>query len=220
MPDLYTIHLFPLFDLYLIVIFLLGIALRVHQYRAILAIVRAVPSRWPKLFALVKQHSNIFLTWETVWPLLSTLALFTAQMAASHLLYDKTDLTVAQLLHLWPMVPVVVICAGGMLAFDVGGAFRVATIERSVVEQSLDQAEYWLKSWAAPVVRVFTLGYINPRRMVTEEVRKALTEASKSLSAGLWWSSRQTVLRLACGLSLWTTTLLQQPLSRWLYGEG
>jgi hypothetical protein len=220
MLDLYNVPLFLLFNLYLIIIFLLGIALRVHQYRAILGIVRAVPSRWPKLFELVKQHRNIFLTWSNVWPLLATLALFACQTVGRYFLWDKTQLTAAELVRLWPVLPVVGLCAVAMLLFDIGGAFQVGTINRTEVERSLDQAEYWLKSWAAPVLRVFTLGYLNPRRLVTNEVRKALTEASKSLSIGLWWSTRQTLLRILCALSLWTTSLLEQPLTRLLYGEG
>ena len=56
-------------------------------------------------------------------------------------------------------------------------------------------------------------------RWPTESVA-ALGEASRSLNSGLWWTSRQTALRIACGLSLWMASLLEQPLSRWLYGEG
>jgi hypothetical protein len=52
-------------------------------------------------------------------------------------------------------------------------------------------------------VRVFTLGYINPRRMVTLEVRKALVEASRLLNVTLWWVTAQVGLRAAFGLSLW-----------------
>jgi hypothetical protein len=210
----------PLFDLYLILVFLLGVALRLRQYRTILGIVRAVPSRWPKLFELVRQHSSIFLTWDTVWPLMTTLALFAAQMLASKYFWAETTITVGELLRVWPVVPLVAASAGAMIAFDVGGAFSVTSIDRPDVEKSLDQAEYWLRSWVAPVVRVFTLGYVHPRRLVTEEIRKSLAEASRALNSGLWWSSRQTLLRILCGLSLWTASLLQPPLLRWLYGEG
>ena len=40
-----------------------------------------------------------------------------------------------------------------------------------MLEKYFDQAEYWLRPWTAPVVRVFTFGYINPRQMVATEVR-------------------------------------------------
>ncbi|MBV8087590.1 MAG: hypothetical protein JO247_22505, partial [Chloroflexi bacterium] len=214
------LHPIPLFDLYLSLVFLLGVVLRLRQYRTILGIVRAVPSRWPKLYVLVKQHSSIFLTWDTVWPLLTTLGLFVGQMIASSLLWEKTDLTSGQLIEAWPLLPLVAVCAAAMILFDIGGVLATGTVNRADVEKSLDQAEYWLRSWAAPVVRVFTLGYVNPRRLVTEEIRKALTEASKGLTSGLWWSSRQTALRLACGLSLWAASFLRTPLSHWLHGEG
>ena len=66
-----------------------------------------------------------------------------------------------------------------------------------------DQAEYWLASKTAHVVRVFTLGYVNPRKMVVEEVRKALIDASNLLNTTLWWVSIQMSLRFGFGLSLW-----------------
>ena len=92
-----------------------------------------------------------------------------------------------------------------MLAVDLYGTFRVGQVDRSLLERSFDQAEYWLRSWVAPVVHVFTLGYINPRRMVAVEVRKALLEASRLLNTTLWWVSGQVGLRIAFGLALWLT---------------
>ena len=91
----------------------------------------------------------------------------------------------------------------GMLVVDLYGTFRVGKVDRSLLEKYFDQAEYWLRSWAAPVIHVFTFGYINPRKMVNEEVRKALLEASRLLNSTLWWVSMQVSLRIAFGLGLW-----------------
>ena len=66
-------------------------------------------------------------------------------------------------------------------------------------------AEFWLRSRTATVVRVFTLGYVNPRHLVAIEVQKALVEASRLLNTTLWWMAVQTTLRLLFGLSLWLT---------------
>jgi len=60
----------------------------------------------------------------------------------------------------------------------------------------------------APVVRAFTLGYVNPRQMVAVEVRNALTDASGLLHSTLWWMAWQAGLRIACGASLWLAYLL------------
>jgi hypothetical protein len=92
-----------------------------------------------------------------------------------------------------------------MVGVDLYSTFRVGEIDRSLLERYFDQAEYWLRSWVAPVVRIFTLGYINPRKMVAAEVRKALEEASKVLNTTLWWVSLQVALRVAFGLTLWLT---------------
>src|SRR5438270_553196 len=52
---------------------------------------------------------------------------------------------------------------------------------------------------------LFTLGYVNPRKIVHAEVRKALVETSKLLNTTLWWVSLQVSLRVAFGLTLWLT---------------
>ena len=86
---------------------------------------------------------------------------------------------------------------------------------RHVVQQSkdttryFDEAEYWLRSWTAPVVHFFTFGRINPRQMVRVEVSKALVEASRLINVNLWWITAQTGLRIAYGLSLWLTWALK-----------
>src|SRR5438093_382662 len=69
-------------------------------------------------------------------------------------------------------------------------------------------AESWLRSPVAPVVRVMTLGYINPRQMVHEEVQKALVGASSLINRSLYWTCAQMGLRVAVGLSLWTAWAL------------
>ena len=92
-----------------------------------------------------------------------------------------------------------------MLGVDIYATVVVAEVDRTEMEKYFDQAEYWLKSWTAPVVRVFTFGFINPRQMVAVEVRNALEEATRLLNSTLWWVSAQVTLRIAYGLSLWLT---------------
>jgi hypothetical protein len=55
------------------------------------------------------------------------------------------------------------------------------------------------------VVHVVTLGFVNPRKMVAEEVRKSLLDASNLLNTTLWWVNTQMALRISFGLSLWLT---------------
>ena len=95
-----------------------------------------------------------------------------------------------------------------MLAVDVYFILVVGEVDRPQVEKYLDQAEFWLKSWAAPVVRTVTFGFVNPRKLVAVEVRTALIDASKVLNTNLWWVVLQTALRVGYGLSLWLTYAL------------
>jgi hypothetical protein len=203
----FSLKLIRLFDFYLALAFLLSTMVRVRQYRTILRVVRAVPSRWPRLFVLVRQYRHLFLTWGTVLPLAATLGLWLGHTLFRRLVLSATDddLTIGRLLGLWAALPFVIVTGVAMLGFDLFGALNVAVIDQAELEKYFDQAEYWLRSWTAPVVRFFTLGYVNPRQMVASEVQSALLNASQVLNSSLWWMSIQTTLRLLFGLSLWLT---------------
>ncbi len=206
MDWLLDLKLIRVFDFYLALAFLVSTVVRVRQYRTILQVVRAVPARWPRLFQLVKQYKHIFLTWGTILPLASTLSLWVGHTLFRRVvLSGNEDLTVARLAELWAALPIVVASGLVMLGFDAYGAWNVGVIEQQELEKYFDQAEYWLRSWTAPVLRFFTLGYVNPRQMVAVEVQKALVDASRLVNRSLWWTSVGTVLRLLFGLSLWLT---------------
>jgi hypothetical protein len=218
MSGLFDLKLISFFNFYLALNFVIGTVIRFRQYRAVAGLVRSMPGRWPRLLQLLRRHGNIFLTWGTVLPLGLLLALFLANWLASNLLWPHADFTVAHLLGLWPALPVVLVCGSAMVGLDVYGHLSVAEVDRAELEKYFDQAEYWLRSWTAPVVRVFTLGYINPRKMVAAEVRSALDSASRMLNFTLWWVVVQTGLRIAFGLSLWGTYALEPWLRRLLHG--
>jgi hypothetical protein len=203
MARLWDLNLIRFFDFYLALAFLASTAMRLRQYEAIVRLVRAVPERWPRLLKLVKEHHGIFLTWTTVLPGILALGLCLVHTLACRLLWPHAELTVRGLFELWLAVPLVTLLGIAMLAVDVYATFTVGEVDRHLLERSFDQAEYWLRSWVAPVVHVFTFGYVSPRRLVAIEVRKALTEASQLLNSTLWWVSGQVGLRIAFGLSLW-----------------
>ena len=215
MSGLLQLSLIRFFGFYLAVMFLLGTLVRVRQYRAFLNLVRAMPGRWPRLLKLVRQHGHIFLTWGTVMPLALSLALVLAHWVASSLLWPHANgFTVARLLEEWPAVPVVLVCGVAMLALDTYCCVVAGEVDQAEMERYFDQAEYWLRSWTAPVVHLFTLGYINPRQMVAAEVRTALVSASQLLNSTLWWVVAQTGLRILFGLALWGSYALEP----WLRG--
>jgi hypothetical protein len=208
MTSWWELNLIRLFDFYLALMFLAGTLRRLDQYRHLLGLVSRFPQRWPRLLALVKQHRTIFLTWATLLPAAVALGLLLLQLLASHWLWPQAGqspggLTLGRVVSVgWPLLPLLPLGAA-MLLVDLYGLIFVGQLDRPQLEKYFDQAEYWLGSPLATVVRVLTLGWLNPRRMVHEEVRKALTSASQLLNVALWWLALQTGLRLAFGLFLW-----------------
>jgi hypothetical protein len=204
----WSLNLIHLFDFYLMLALLAGTLQRVEQYREIGRLILKGPGRWPRLLELVKQHRMIFLTWTTVLPGLLVLGLSIVQWLASRQVWPHADLTLGQLASHWLAVGPVAGLGLAMITVDLYGILVVTQIDRRQMESYFDQAEYWLNSRTAHVVRVFTLGYINPRQMVNAEVRKALVEASLMLNSTLWWVTLQVGLRVVFGLSLWLTWAL------------
>jgi len=219
MSWLFELRLIRFFGFYLAVMFLLSTWVRLRQYATVVRLVRSMPNRWPRLLKLVKQHVHIFLTWGSVLPLVLLLAIFALNYLASKWLWPQADeFTLAQLAPLYPLWPVVLVFGAAMTAFDIWGVVSVTAIDQAEMEKYFDQAEYWLRSWTAPVVRFFTLGRINPRQMVAVEVRGALVSSSRMLNSTLWWVVTQAGLRIAFGLSLWLAYAVQPWLFRVLHG--
>jgi hypothetical protein len=112
---------------------------------------------------------------------------------------------VSRILQAIPVMLVVGFLAAAMIGFDCYSAWQIEKWDRTRTVEQFDQAEHWLQSWTAPVVRVFTLGFVNPRKLVGTEVHQSLVNASGQLNNVLWWSSLPICLRIAAGGSLWLT---------------
>jgi hypothetical protein len=210
MTGLWHLNVIHFLDFYFSFFFLLNTLRRLGQYHTVAQLVVTSPGRWPRLLQLIKAHTTIFLTWTTILPGLLALSLSIAQLLASRLVWPDAGrpprgLTVENLVSHWPALLVVVPLGLVMLALDVYFIVVVSKMEQAEMEKYFDQAEYWLRSRTAHVVRIFTFGYINPRNLVAEEVRKALHELSRLLHSTFWWVTLQVGLRLLFGLSLWLT---------------
>jgi len=201
--SLEALRLVRMFDFYLAAVFVLGSLLRWQQYRAILGLVSGFPGRWPRLLRLLRLHTNLFLTWGTVLPGLLTLLLLLLHTLASRWLLPGADLTFGRLASSLAGLVVVGLLGLAMVGLDGFVLSQSISFDRAALEKHFDLAEYWLRSWTAPVVQVLSLGYVNPRRMVSNEIRGALEKSSQLLNIALWGLSLQTGLRIAYGLSLW-----------------
>src|SRR4051794_36826762 len=200
-----TLDLIDAFSLYLVLAFVASTVLRARNYRALVGLVYNSADRWPKLRALVATHRAIFLRRPTVLPLAVTLSLTLANAYAARFVWPHARVTPGDL---WahPAALAAAAAAGGLMGLlDFKAVFVFARLDRAKVEAELDRAEHWLGSWTAPAVRVLTLGLIHPRRIVGEQVRLALVDASVAMNGQLWALSLGIAARLAFGLALWVT---------------
>jgi hypothetical protein len=212
MNELFSKNLLHLFTFYLAAMFIVGTWRRLRQYHNVAKIMLAAPTRWPKLMQQIKKHWFVFLTWTTFRPAGLAIALLVIQSVCSRLIWPRATISINELLREWWMIPVIAICVGAMIAVDVYFLISVGQINRAETEKYLDEAEHWLNSWKAPLISTLTFGYINPRKIVDQEVQKALAEGQGMLNWALWWVSVQAGLRVLAGLSLWLSWALLPPI--------
>jgi len=210
MDGFWHLNLIRFLDFLFAWMFFASLYRRFRQYQTIGQLVFAGPGRWPHLLKLIRHHRTVFITWKTLAPALAMLLLWGLQLVASRLVWPTaaaplTGLEVRDLFEHWPTLLYIIPLGAAMLAFELWGLIVVGEINRAEMEKYFDQAEYWLRSPAAHVVKMATFGYVNPRKMVHEEVQKALVAASGMVNYNLWWISTQTALRFAFGLALWLT---------------
>ena len=124
-------------------------------------------------------------------------------MFAARVIWPQAHLTVRDIFSSWLSSLLLVATGAPMLAVDTYFLVRVGRINRAETEKHLDQAEFWLTGWKAPVVRIVTFGLVDPRRIVSAEVEKAMTVISDLINRNLYWMSLQLGLRVLFGLTLW-----------------
>ncbi|MFO0811024.1 MAG: hypothetical protein U0746_20535 [Gemmataceae bacterium] len=209
MQSFLSLNLIRLFDFYLAAMFVVGTYRRYDLYRSAAGLAMSMPGRWPNLLKLVHDHRTVFLTWRTLLPSLLTLVVWGLNILASRLVWHRAEVTAnltAQDLMIHGTAWLYALpLATAMVALDTYFLVRVGSFDRGTIEKYFDQAEYWLKGWKAPAVKVLTLGYVNPRQMVNDEVRKALVAAGEMVNRNMYWMILQMGLRIAFGLSLWVT---------------
>lgn len=204
-------NLLRLFEFYLMAMFVLGLARRFGLYSAFVQLAVGLVRRYQKLFGVVRDQSVSLITWSTIVPALVTLALWAMQSALTRLVFPQAELVMGQVLSRWWFVPLLVIPVLGMLAVDSYFLIRVGAIDVKETTKYFDQAEWWLGAWQAKAVRAATLGYVDPRKMVRDEVQKALTSGERLIHSALWWSAVQTAWRFSVGFALWVIWAVGSP---------
>lgn len=197
------LNLIGVFEFYLLGTFILSTVMRYRQYRAVVGFIMAAKNRWPKLVQLASQHRTVFLTWPTLLPVALTLALMLVHMLAYNLIWPSARVSPKDLWDHWPALVSVLVFVGPMLYLDYDATFNIWEFDQADLQPYLDKAEYWLRSWMAPALSIVTFGYVDPRKMVGDEVLRALTSACLDVNKMMWWWSVQIGMRIGFGLSLW-----------------
>jgi len=200
-----ALNLLRVFNYYLILGFIVSTGVNCRTYWAMIRLMCGFPNRWPKLLELVKKHRTIFLGWPTLLAIGLALMLMLGNSLAIHLVWVQAKVTVDELWGRWLPLAAVLISAGLMFLLDCKAIFSVSRFDRAALEETLDQAESWMKSWMAPALRMVTLGFIHPRKIVSAEVQGALASANWIMIGGMWRLSLRTGMQVAVGLSLWLT---------------
>lgn len=204
MEWLHDLRPIRLLSLYLVFLFCVSTVLRIHQYQSIFSLVSRFGSRWPNLLKLVLEHRRVLMGWDTLRPLLLMLVLIAINSIACNLIWPsasnyRADAFFAKV----PLASVAVVLGLAMISFDLYTVFNVGSFDESAVSKHFDLAESWLRGWKAPAVQVLSFGFINPRSIVSQEVRTALEGATGWLAGTFRWTAMQAGLRIAFGLSLW-----------------
>lgn len=201
-PDPPPLNLIRVFDFYVTLMFVISLVRRWNVYLSAVRLLIAVRGRWPKLISRLAEHRSLILNRSFFRPALLALGLTITQLVASRVIFPKATLTGEQLRAEWWWVLIIAVPLVPMALVDLYFVVRVGKFDHDETVKYFDQAETWL-GWKGPLVRALTLGIVNPRKMVDDEVKKSLTEYQSTLQSSLWWVSVQIGLRLAFGLTLW-----------------
>ena len=202
-------NLIRLFDFYLAATLVVSLARRYPLYWDALVLTARFRGRWPKLVDRLKVHHGVLLTADVLRPLLAAVALTVVQFVCSRLVWPAATLSAEAVWGSWRLLVPVAAAATPMLLIDAYFLIRVGRFDRGSTEDYLDQAERWLGGWKVSAVRLATLGYVNPQRMVDAEVVKGLEGVGRMVSWASRWAAVQLAVRVLFGLTLWLA---------WAYG--
>ena len=196
-------NLIRLFDFYLAATLVVSLTRRYRLYWDAVALGVRFRGRWPKLVSRLKLHHGVLLTRDVVRPLVAAVALTLVQFVCSRVIWPTAHLTAEGVAGRWELLLPVAVAATPMLLIDAYFLLRVGRFDRGSTEDYLDQAEHWLRSWQTPAVRLATLGYVNPQRIVDAEVVRGLEQVGRLVGWASRWAAIQLAFRVLFGLTLW-----------------
>lgn len=202
-PLMADLNLIRLFDFYLAAMLLLSIYRRRVVYLDGIRLVFSTLFQRKKLIGTLSENKGVLLTAEVLRPIVIVLCLVIVQLVCSRVLWPHANLLLGDVFDSWWQMLTVLVAFIPMFGVDLYFLICVGKFDRRETEKYLDQAETWLGSWRGTMVRVATLGYVNPSRIVKEQVRAGLKELGSTVSWAMNWVAIQSCCRIAFGLAVW-----------------
>ncbi len=203
MRSLEAANLIRIFDFYLAVMLMFGLIRRWQVYYDTVRLLIILRGRWPRLVDRIAQHKAELINWPIMRPVILALVLMLTQMIASRLIWPQATIQVGNLSEPWWQSVLLLVFFVPMVAVDTYFLIRVGLFNRTETEKYLDQAEKWSGTQRAKLIRLVTLGKIDPEKMVDTEVKKGLGALALTMQGAMWWVSLQAGLRLLFGLTIW-----------------
>ena len=196
-------NLIELFELYLLLTFILSLALRYHDYRTNFGFLMKVPQRWPKMFEVIKGHSGVLLTWTMLVPVGVTFAIFMTHVICFRFIWSDADLHWDDVWREW--IPAITVLAAGlaMLTLDGIALFSGGQANLDAIERNLDRGEFALTSRGLQAIRVLSFNLFKPKQVVENRVQDTLVGLRITLIRQLRRRSFHSALRVAFGFFLW-----------------
>ena len=196
-------NLIRLFDFYLLLMFVIGLLRRYTFYKDIVILAVATVVRQPNLVRRLNANRDVLMNWPTMLPFFFAVFLMAVQFVMSRLIWPDATITGRDAGRVWWHAALLVALFVPMFGVDFYFLIRIGQIDRTEANKHLSRAEYWLTGWQAPTIRIITFGYVNPHRMVNEQLRENLTWFRGSMQWSLWWLVVQVGLRILFGVAVW-----------------
>lgn len=201
--ELSTINLMASYERYLLLTFVLSLLLRFRQYHTNVRFAWAFPQQWPNVLEIIKKHSAIFLTWTTILPVAVTLGILLTHTVCYRLIWSEAVVTPSELGQHLLVLAFLLPVSLWMLFLDLTTLFRASQLDFAEIEKNLSKGESALTSRALSALRLASLGFFNPRKLVENRIADSLHGVRLALLAQLRRWSFHTAVRITFGFLLW-----------------
>lgn len=201
--DLSQWNLLGTFERYLMLSFVLSLAIRFQQYRINIRFFLRLPREWPEMFKVIKEHSGVFLTWTMIVPVSITFSVLAAHTLCLRLVFRDADVTWPELWAHWGTLLPIVGIGLLMLTMDAIAIFSSGQTDFDEIEQNLSRGEFALTSRMMKAVKWISFKSVDPEKIVENRIKETFGHLRLLLIGQLRRWSFHTAVRIAFGFLLW-----------------